>query len=131
MAFRRAPTRAGARQLADILKRHGYSATLVDIRSHPTLLHLKSGISYLGERRFTVCADAPEFEGLEGYERIEVSDDEAYAANCVRVNDSVLLAAGFPKLAARLDGLGFTLRILEVSEYQKMDGGLSCLSIRF
>ena len=122
---------AGATQLADILKRHGYTASLIDIRSHPTLLHLKSGVAYLGDRRFTVSSDAPEFEGLEGYERIEVADDESYAANCVRVNDSVLLAAGFPKLAARLKSLGYAVRSLEMSEFQKMDGGLSCLSIRF
>ena len=121
---------SGAQQLADILRRHGYSASLLDIRSHPTLLHLKSGISYLGERRFTVSADAPALDGLEGFERIEVAKDEAYAANCVRVNDTVLIAAGYPRLAERLDGLGYALRTLEVSEFRKMDGGLSCLSIR-
>jgi dimethylargininase len=121
---------SGAQQLADILRRHGYSASLLDIRSHPTLLHLKSGISYLGERRFTVSADAPALDGLEGFERVEVAKDEAYAANCVRVNDTVLIAAGYPRLAERLDGLGYALRTLEVSEFRKMDGGLSCLSIR-
>jgi dimethylargininase len=56
---------------------------------------------------------------------------EAYAANCVRVNDTVLLASGFPRLAGKLDALGYSVRTLEVSEFQKMDGGLSCLSIRF
>ena len=56
---------------------------------------------------------------------------EEYAANCVRVNDCVLVAAGYPRLAARLRGLGYDLRVLDVSEFRKMDGGLSCLSIRF
>lgn len=121
----------GAQQLAAILARHGYSSSLVDIRGHRTLLHLKSGISYLGDHRFTVSADAPGLEALPGYERILANEAESYAANCVRVNEFVLLAAGYPRLAARLDELDYAVRSLEVSEFQKMDGGLSCLSVRF
>ena len=121
----------GAKQLAAILARHGYTSSLVDIRGHRTLLHLKSGIAYLGEHRFTVSADALGLEALPGYERIVADEAEAYAANCVRVNDVVLLAAGYPRLAARLGELGYTVLTLEVSEFQKMDGGLSCLSLRF
>ncbi len=122
---------AGATQLAAILERHGYSCSLIDIREHRTLLHLKSGIAYLGEHRFTVSADAPALGALQGYERIVVDEAESYAANCVRANGFVLLAAGYPRLAARLDALGYAVRCLEVSEFRKMDGGLSCLSIRF
>ena len=121
----------GAKQLAAILARHGYTSSLVDIRGHRTLLHLKSGIAYLGEHRFTVSADALGLEALPGYERIVADEAEAYAANCVRVNDVVLLAAGYPRLAARLGERGYTVLTLEVSEFQKMDGGLSCLSLRF
>ena len=122
---------AGATQLATILARHGYSASLVDIRGHRSLLHLKSGIAYLGEHRFTVAADVPKIEALADYECVTVEPQEGYAANCVRVNDAVLVAAGYPRLAARLDELGYRVRALEMSEFRKMDGGLSCLSIRF
>ncbi len=121
----------GAAQLAAILARHGYTASLVDIRAHRSLLHLKSGITYLGERRFVIARDAPRPAGLAPYELIEVDTAEAYAANGIRVNDFVLVAAGFPRLAARLDELGYAVRCLEVSEFRKMDGGLSCLSLRF
>jgi dimethylargininase len=122
---------AGAQQLAAILARHGYSSLLVDIRGHRTLLHLKSGVSYLGERRFTVTADVPHLGVLPRYERITVDAAESYASNCVRINDLVLLAAGYPRVAARLQELGYVVRSLEVSEFRKMDGGLSCLSVRF
>lgn len=122
---------AGAQQLASILARHGYSAALIDIRASRSLLHLKTGISYIGEQRLVVAADAPEIDGLADCERLIVDGTETYAANCVRVNDFVLLAAGYPKLAARLQQLGYALRVLEVSEFKKMDGGLSCLSLRF
>ena len=61
---------------------------------------------------------------------VRVSPGEEYAANCVRVNDHVLVAAGFRACAARSSGSA-TLIVLDMSEFQKMDGGLSCLSLRF
>ncbi len=53
------------------------------------------------------------------------------AANCVRVNDRVLLALGFPKMRQTLEKLDYDVLTLDMSEFQKMDGGLSCLSLRF
>jgi dimethylargininase len=64
-------------------------------------------------------------------ELIRVNSNEEYAANCIRVNDHVLLAAGYESLAETLKGLGYQTIALEMSEFQKMDGGLSCLSLRF
>jgi dimethylargininase len=107
----------GARQLAQILERHAYRATLVDIRGSPALLHLKSGMAYLGAE-------------LAGYERICVESAEAYAANCVRINARVLVAAGYPNFSSTLRARGHSLLVLDMSEFRKMDGGLSCLSLR-
>jgi dimethylargininase len=122
---------AGAAQLTAILQRHRYTASTVDIRGHATLLHLKSGIAYLGERRFLVVQGFPAIDAIAAEERIAVAQAEAYAANCVRVNDQVLIAAGFPGVATALKNLGLRVRALEMSEFAKMDGGLSCLSLRF
>jgi dimethylargininase len=122
---------AGAAQLAGILQRHGYAASTVDIRDHGGLLHLKSGIAYLGDKRFVVSPNFPRINALQGYTRLEVAAAEAYAANCIRVNDEVLVPAGYPRITAHLKDLGYTVRLLDMSEYRKMDGGLSCLSIRF
>ena len=115
----------------EILVRHGYTAALIDIRAHRSLLHLKSGISYLGDGRMSVAADVADLDALASYEKVVVDAAEEYAANCVRVNDAVLVAAGFPRFAARLDQLGYAVQALDMSEFRKMDGGLSCLSIRF
>jgi dimethylargininase len=122
---------AGAAQLAAILERHHYSTSTVDIRGHATLLHLKSGIAYLGERCFFVVHGFPAIDAIADAERIVVAQSEAYAANCVRVNDQVLIAAGFPGAATALKERGVRVRALEMSEFAKMDGGLSCLSLRF
>ena len=95
------------------------------------LLHLKSGLSYLGDNRLAVIealANRPEFRG---YDLVRVNDDEMYAANCIRVNDHVLVAAGYPAFAGTLRELGYQTIELEMTEFQKMDGGLSCLSLRF
>ncbi|MGB8328428.1 MAG: arginine deiminase family protein [Steroidobacteraceae bacterium] len=121
----------GATQLATILARHGYAASMVDIRGHQTLLHLKSGLAYLGDRRFAIASEVPRTAALADYEMVEVDAAETYAANCVRVNGIVLVAAGYPKLTARLVEFGLAVRHVEVSEFRKMDGGLSCLSLRF
>jgi len=60
-----------------------------------------------------------------------VGRDEEYAANCVRVNGQVLVAAGFPQFEQSLQERGYKTIPLQMSEFQKLDGGLSCLSLRF
>jgi dimethylargininase len=122
---------AGAAQLAAILARHHYSSSTVDIRRHSSLLHLKSGIAHLGERRFVMTTGFPPVDEIAEAENIEVAVTEAYAANCVRVNDEVLVAAGFPDVASALTQRGYRVRALDMTEFAKMDGGLSCLSLRF
>ena len=122
---------AGAQQLAELLARLGYTASLTDRRELRSILHLKSGLSYLGHNCQAVIkalADRPEFCG---YDLARVNADETYAANCIRVNDHLLVAAGYPTLEETLRDLGHHTIALEMSEFQKMDGGLSCLSLRF
>jgi dimethylargininase len=121
----------GARQLAAHLGGLGYSSSMIDVRGMTSILHLKSGVSYIGENTLVVMEEMAENEAFRGYDRVVVSKEESYAANCVRVNDRVLVAAGFPKLSAELRSRGFDPLVLEMSEFQKMDGGLSCLSLRF
>jgi dimethylargininase len=122
---------AGARQLAELLAPFGYTSSLIDIRDLRSILHLKSGLSCLGDNRLAVIAALADVSEFRGYDLVLVSDDEMYAANCIRVNDSILLAAGYPAFAGTLRELGYQTIELEMSEFQKMDGGLSCLSLRF
>ncbi|MGD0631140.1 MAG: arginine deiminase family protein [Terracidiphilus sp.] len=121
----------GARQLAAHLAGFGYTSSTIDVRPMTSILHLKSGIAYIGDKTLVVMEEMAENERFRGFELISVSADGRYAANCVRVNDRVLVAAGFPALTAELGARGFSPLALEMSEFQKMDGGLSCLSLRF
>ena len=121
----------GAAQLARWLEAHGYSSSTVDIRGMDSILHLKSGIAWLGDHRLLVIEELADHPAFAGIEQVVVEPDEMYAANAIRVNDHVLIAKGYPKLQAQLEALGYDCVALDMSEYAKMDGGLSCLSLRF
>jgi len=122
---------AGARQLVRLLADQGRSAVCLDLRPVQGLLHLKSGVSYLGDGRVAVAPALAEWTELERYERVRTTEKEAYAANALRTNDRLIVAAGYPDFARRLLDLGYAVVELDVSEFRKMDGGLSCLSLRF
>ena len=121
----------GAGALNRILMANGCTSSFVDIRETPGILHLKSGLSYIGDSRLLVISSLADRISVEGLELIIVPDGEEYAANCIRVNDHVLMPAGFPGLRGILGGMKYHTVELEMSEFQKMDGGLSCLSLRF
>jgi|SRR5579859_3310367 len=121
----------GARQLAALLLQQGCSADTIDIRGLPGILHLKSALTYLGAGRIAVMAALAAHPALERFQRLLVAPDETYAANCLRLNEHVLIAAGFPHFAADLAALGIATIALDMSEFRKMDGALTCLSLRF
>jgi dimethylargininase len=124
----------GAFQLAEHLGRLEYTSSIIDIRTNPALLHLKSGIAYLDDGVWAVDGGIREelrSHAVNSRDLVSVSPAEAYAANCVRVNDSVLMASGYPQISAALRSRGCRIVHLEMSEFRKMDGGLSCLSLRF
>jgi dimethylargininase len=118
----------GARQLIDILITHGMTGSLIEVGD---ILHLKTGLSYLenghilGLRQFS---KRPEFEP---FTFIPVEPDEAYAANCLWINGTVLVPANHPETLRSIERVGYDTIALDISEFRKLDGGLSCLSLRF
>ncbi len=121
----------GARQLAAFLAAAGYTASFVDICELKGILHLKSGIAHLGDKDLVVWDELAGFPEFQGYNLIRVPREEYYAANCVAVNERVLVADDFPSFQERIANAGYDPLVLDVSEFRKMDGGLSCLSLRF
>lgn len=120
----------GAAQLGAWLGVHGYTCTAIDIRAMSSILHLKSGIAWLGGRHVLAVEELADHPALAGFDIVPVDHAEAYAANVVRVNDHVLIPGGFPRLEKRLSSLGYRTIALDMSEFAKLDGGLSCLSLR-
>ncbi len=121
----------GASQLGELLMRRGFTTTFVDIRSASGLLHLKSGLAYLTANTLVIIEALAHREEFHGYDLIRVAPEEAYAANCIEVNGRVLIAAGHPRIENKLRELGYEIIALDMSEFEKMDGGLSCLSLRW
>ncbi len=122
---------AGASQLAGFLRNFGYDSALIDIRGLSNILHLKSGLAHLGGNRLLVIDELKDLEQFSGYDVVNINPAEAYAANCLLINNRVLIASGFPGLRQQLELLDYETITLDMSEFQKMDGGLSCLSLRF
>jgi dimethylargininase len=122
---------AGATQLAAILAAEGYTSSTIDIRESRTLLHLKSGMSWLGADRLVLVPELAAHAAFQKYETIVVDEAETYGANCIVVNGEVLIPTGYPRLEQALARQGRAVTPLAVSEFRKMDGGLSCLSLRF
>ena len=118
----------GAAQLGEWLQEFGYTWTPIPVGAG---LHLKSGINYLGKNTLLLTEDFAAIKLFSGFEQIQLSAEEAYAANTLAVNDHLLTPKGFPKTRERLDALGMPIIELDVSEVAKMDGGLTCLSLRF
>jgi dimethylargininase len=119
---------SGAGQLATILDKNGYFATLVPLRH---VLHLKTGIAYLENNHLLANGEFVSHQQLGQFHIVPVADEEAYAANSIWVNDRILVPAGFSKTIQAIEKLGYTTVPLDVSEFRKLDGGLSCLSLRF
>ena len=122
---------AGAAQLSAWLASFGVTSATIEIRQTPGILHLKSGVVAIDPKTLVAIEALADHPAFRGYNVLRVPPGEEYAANCVRVNDVVLMAPGYPKTQAMLLDAGYALEPLEMSEYAKMDGGLSCLSLRF
>lgn len=120
---------AGAAALSDLLSPFGYHCH--SIRLDGNILHLKTGVSKAADKLLLVNKDLNDAGFFPGFELLETLPQEDYAANSVWVNGTVFLAAGYPVLRRQLQERNIPLVELEVSEFRKMDGGLTCLSILF
>jgi dimethylargininase len=118
----------GAEQLIRILKNHGMGGSIIEISE---ILHLKSGISYLENNNMLAVDTLIDHPALKNYKIIHVPYEEAYAANSLWINDRVLVPAEFPDTLRNIREAGYDTLTLDMSEFRKLDGGLSCLSLRF
>jgi len=118
----------GAEQLIAFLERHGLTGTMVPLKE---MLHLKSGLSYLEHNHLLITGEFINNPAFADFQKIEVDPGESYAANSLWINSTVLVPAGFPLTLAKIKQAGYPTLTLDVSEFRKLDGGLSCLSLRF
>ena len=120
--------KAGADQLGGILQKHDYTCTAVPVAAG---LHFKSSVNHVGGKTLLVTADFAGRPELDEYEQIVVPEGEEAAANVLWVNGRLLIPKGYPQTRQKLLDWGADLITLDVSEAAKMDGGLTCMSLRF
>jgi len=118
----------GARQIIQILKKYDMSGSTISLKK---VLHLKTSLSYLEKNNLVVCGEFINDSCFEKYNPIEIPENESYAANCIWVNESVIIPLGYPTTKQRINNAGYAVIETDVSEFEKLDGGISCLSLRY
>lgn len=119
--------RLGATRFCELLRDLGRFARIVE--PPPGLLHLKTGCALVDERTLiSAPAMAPLFPG---YEVLITLEGEEHSANLIRVNDCILMGAGFPKTSGILSERGLDVAQTPAAEIAKIDAGLSCMSLRW
>lgn len=118
----------GAAALGAAVEPHGYKWR--EIACCPSL-HFKTDVNYIGKNTILVSPCCEDMDELAHFNRIVIEDDEAYARNCLYINGTVIVPEGFPKTLEKVRATGVDIVVIDVSEYRKIDGGLTCLSLRF
>lgn len=118
----------GVAQLAAILQPFGYKVVGVPFDG---VLHLKTGAVYLENGQMLMKKSFEDKIAFLEYEKHIVPENEAYAANCVWFNDKVIVPVGYPEVLQMVQNAGYETVLCDTGEYKKIDGGLSCLSLRF
>jgi dimethylargininase len=119
---------AGIVALRETLAPFGYSVAGVRVRG---CLHLKTACSALPDGRFLVNADWIDASPLPQARLVSVPGDEPWAGDVLVIGNRIVLSSAFPNTARLLDGLGFEPLPVSVSEFAKVEGGVTCLSLVF
>lgn len=118
----------GAQQFADIVAKFGYETTTVPVTEG---LHLKDFVIYLENNNMLVSPVMNEAEAFKDFNRFVVDADELYAINSMNINGTVLVPMGNPKTQKIIEDLGYPVKVMDTNEFRKIDGSLTCLSLRF
>ena len=102
-----------------------------ELATPPEVLHFKTDCGLLDGETILTTRRLAEGGTFAGYRQIFVADGEEAAANAVRVNGAVLMPAGFQRTVDAVRAAGYRVVELPNSEAAKVDGGMSCLSLRF
>lgn len=121
--------REGVAALAPVVARLGYSLKLV--HTPPEILHFKSECGLLGPETVLATPRLAATGCFADLRIIETTAGEEAAANAVAVNGRVLLSEGHPAVSERLERAGFTVTELSTTQAALLDGGLSCMSLRY
>ena len=120
---------AGIAELTRLVAPWGHPVR--EVHTPPGVLHFKTDCSLLAADTVLSTTRLSASGCFKGYRVIDVAEGEEAAANTIRFNDLVLMPAGFPRTRDAIVAAGLAVREIGNSECAKLDGGMSCLSLRF
>ncbi|MDN0073762.1 arginine deiminase-related protein [Crenobacter sp. SG2303] len=119
---------AGIREFATAVEKFGYTVSAVEVGAG---LHLKSIVNYVGRNTLILSEDSVDNPVFKGFNQIVLNPEEEYAGNTLWINDTLITPTGYPDTLKKLKTLGLPIIETDTSEIRKMDGGLTCMSLRF
>jgi dimethylargininase len=117
--------RSGVQQMEKFLE------VPVETIENPQVIHLKSHVTYLSRNTFVAIKSMAQHPILKGFDILIVPGEERYAANTLTIGDTVLIPKGYPQTKTLINKAGFTVVTLDMSEFAKCEGALTCLSLLF
>ncbi|MCD6217015.1 dimethylargininase [bacterium] len=113
-------------QLDEMLKPFGYDVVRVKIQN---CLHLKTGCTFIGKRTVIANPDWVDISAFSDLEVVKVDKTEPWASNAIEINDVVICSSTFHRTNNILKNRGFDIKPIDISEFQKAEAGLTCMSL--
>ncbi|MGX7107975.1 dimethylarginine dimethylaminohydrolase family protein [Facklamia miroungae] len=118
----------GAKQFDQIVRQFGYTSSTVPVTEG---LHLKDFVIYLENNNMLVSPVMNQVNEFQNYNCYVVEPEELYAINSLYINGTILVPEGHPKTQTHIESLGYPVKVINTDEFKKIDGSLTCLSLRF
>lgn len=118
--------RAGAAALDEIVCDHGYRVIPVTVNGS---LHFKTACTALDDETLLINPSWVDTQPLGDFRLVEIAAEEPWGANALRLKDRLILSAAYPETARKVTGLGYPVQTVDISEFHKAEGGLTCLSL--
>jgi dimethylargininase len=119
---------AGVHALQSIVSRYGYRVSPALVHG---CLHLKTACTALPDNSLLVNGAWLDSQALEGFHLTSIPEEEPWAANVLLIGNSVCIPAEHLHTAALIRERGFEVATVELSEFAKAEGGITCLSLLF
>ncbi len=120
---------AGIDELTSLVKPWGY--TVREVETPEGVLHFKTDCSLLDADTILSTKRLANSGCFSDYQVIHVADGEEACANSIRFNENVIMPSNFPETEKMLVKHGYDVKTIGNTEAAKLDGGMSCLSLRF
>ena len=113
-------------QLNELLREYGYTVKGVELHD---CLHLKSAVTRVDDQTLLINKNWVDANHFANFDLIEVDPSEPFGANCLPIGDSIIFPAAFPNTRAKLEGKGYKVVTVDVSELAKAEGAVTCCSL--